>query len=237
MAAVVIAGVDACEQPYAPVVERDWEVETDRAVRSFDAIADLYREKYADELDGKPYDRALLDELAVALRRDGPGAPVLEVGGGPGQISAYLQVRGVPVITSDASTAQTIEARRLVPERPALVSDLARLPVRPGAVGAIVAFYCLIFGPPGALDAVFAEWRRALVGGGRVVLAVHAGEGAIHLQEWHGRVVDMTVVRRDPDDLVERLERHGLDIERAETRSPYPHEQEERLYVVATRAR
>jgi SAM-dependent methyltransferase len=233
MAAVVIAGVGASERPYAPVVEHDWQIESDRAVRSFDVIADLYREKYADELDRKPYDRALLDELAVALRRDGSAAPVLEVGAGPGQISAYLQAHGVPVITSDASRAQTIEARRLVPRRPALVADLARLPVKRGGVGAIVAFYCLIFGPPGPLDTVFAAWRRALPDGGRVVVAVHAGEGAIHVEEWHGRAVDMTVVRRDPDDLVARLARQGFQIDRAETRSPYPHEQEERLYVVA----
>jgi SAM-dependent methyltransferase len=233
MAAVVIAGVGASERPYAPVVERDWEVENDRAVRSFDAIADLYREKYADELVRKPYDRALLDDLAVSLRRDGVAAPVLEVGAGPGQISAYLREHGVAVITSDASRAQTVEARRLMPGRPALVADLARLPVKRGGVGAIVAFYCLIFGPPEPLDAVFAEWRRALPDGGRVVAAVHAGGGAIHVDEWHGRAVDMTVVRRDPDDLVARLERRGFQIDRAETRSPYPHEQEERLYVVA----
>ena len=218
-------------------MDAGWDVERERVAGSFDTVADLYRIKYATELDAKPFDRALLGELATAIGRDTPGSLAFEVGAGPGQVSAFLRERGVPVVASDASRRQTRQARRTVPERPAVVTDLARLPVRSGALGALVAFYCLIYGPPQPLDAVFAEWRRALVRGGRVVLAVHAGEGTIHVDEWQGRPVDITVVLRDPDDLVARLTRQGFSLERAVTRPPEAQEHPtDRFYAIAVAA-
>jgi len=212
-------------------VNDHWREETARVTASFDRVADLYRREFADELDRKPFDRDLLDRVAG---RFPPDLTVLEVGAGPAHIAAYLADRGVRVVASDASVGQLHEAHTLDAARPLIAADLARLPVRPGALAGIVAFYCLIYGPAEHLDAVFAEWHRALQPGGVAVIAVHAGAGTAHADEWFGRPVDMTLVLRDPDDLVTRLDAGGFVVEERTVRPPYDDEhQTDRCYVVA----
>jgi len=212
-------------------VNGDWRAERARVTRSFDAVADLYRVEFEGELDRKPFDRDLLDRVAPMFPA---GRPVLEVGAGPGHIGAYLARRGAPVIVSDASPGQVLEARAGGAPGPLVLADLARLPARRATLGGIVAFYCLIYGPVGALDAVLADWRAALAPGGVVVIAVHAGAGERHVDEWHGRALDVTVVLRDPGDLAGRVERAGLGVTELVVRPPYPEESDtERCYVVA----
>jgi SAM-dependent methyltransferase len=208
----------------------DWQRQTRSVASSFTTVADVYRATFADELARKPFDRAFLER--VARRR--PRLPVLEVGAGPGHIGAYLAARGVDVLTSDASIGQLREARALLgPDAPIVAADLARLPVRPGALDGVLAFYCLIFGPAPQLDAVFRDWRAALAPGGFAAIAVHAGEGVSHAAEWHGRAVDFTLVLRDPDDLQRRLEAAGFTIDSCVVREPYDDERTPRCYVVA----
>jgi len=215
-------------------VNEVWRRETARLRTSFDRIADFYRHQFADELDRKPFDRELLNRLASRFPRR---SPVLEVGAGPAHIGAYLARWGVSAIASDASLGQLQQARGLDPTRSLVAADLARLPVRKGGLGGIVAFYCLIYGPPEQLDHILADWHSVLASGGLVVIAVHAGEGTQHIDEVQGRPVDITIVLRDPDDLVARLEASGFAIEELTVRPPYHDEHPtHRCYVVATRA-
>jgi SAM-dependent methyltransferase len=214
-------------------VQDDWARTRNEVRTAFDNIADLYRQNFADELDAKPFDRAFLERVAARIPH---GEPVLEVGAGPGQIGAFLKARGAPTIASDASLGQLREARVLDPARPTLAVDLARLPVRAGALGTIVAFYCLIYGPQEAHDAVFREWRRALGPGGLAVIAVQAGRGTIEHDGYQGRPARLTVVMRDPDLLVTQLGRNGFTVDECVVRPPYDGERVDRCYVVASAA-
>jgi SAM-dependent methyltransferase len=209
-----------------------WDDDRRRATASFDAVAEPYREKFSEEFDHKPFDRDLLVRVAQQLPLD---QPVLEVGAGPAHVSRFIgRQSGVQPIASDAAPLQLREARVLDPRRALVVADLAQLPVRAHELGGIIAFYCLIFGPPEPLDDVFTDWHRALRPGALVVIAVHAGDGALHADEWLGHAVDLTVVKRDPDDLVARLERNGFAIQEHAVRPPYPDETTDRCYIVAT---
>jgi SAM-dependent methyltransferase len=213
-----------------------WDDETAHLRRTFDAIADLYRERFTDELETKVFDRDLLDDVGarMAVVAGLTGCPVLEVGGGPGHIGARVAAQGAPVVVSDASLGQLREARRYDPDRALTAADFARLPVRDGGLAGIVAFYCLIYGGAELIDPVLAEWRRALAPGGLVVAAVHAGEGRVHVDDWMGRPVSVTVVLRDPDELVERFERAGLTVTDRRLRAAYPDEHPtDRFYLVA----
>jgi len=212
-----------------------WDDETTHLRRTFDAVADLYRERFTDELETKPYDRELLDDVGarMAMVAALTGSPVLEVGGGPGHIGARIAAQGAPVVVSDASLGQLREARQFDPDRPLVAADLARLPVRPGGLAGIVAFYCLIYGEAARLDAVLAQWRRAIAPGGLVLAAVHAGEGQVHVDDWMGRGVSVTVALRDPDDLVARFERAGFTVTDRQLRPAYPDEHPTgRFYLV-----
>ena len=196
-------------------------------------MADLYRDRFADELDRKPFDREVLAGAAARIVAGQLDAPVLEVGAGPGHIGAHLAGHGVPVVTSDASRGQLAQARALQPRASIVLCDLANLPARDGSLAGILAFYCLIYTPPELLGAVFAEWRRALVPGGLVVAAVQAGDGTIHHDHFDDRVVDLTVVLRDPDDVARRLVDAGFAVEQQVVRAPYADEGTHRMYVLA----
>jgi SAM-dependent methyltransferase len=208
-----------------------WNIERRRVSRSFDAVADAYREMFAEELEGKPFDRELLDRVASDL----PAGPVIEVGAGPGQIGKYLADRGIPMIETDSSVGQLREARVLHARAPLVVSDLAALPTRPNSLAGILAFYCLIYGPPGPLDAVFASWHAALMPRGLVVIAVHSGDGSRSAREWRGRTIDLTVVERDPVALRRQVEAAGFGITAHVVRDPYDGEETERCYIIAER--
>jgi SAM-dependent methyltransferase len=210
----------------------DWIHRRAQVTQFFDSVADIYRREFADELDGKPFDRDLLDRMSVRL----PAAPVLEVGAGPGHVGAFVAHHGHRVIVSDASLGQLRQARLVDDRRPLLVADLARLPMGPASLGGVIAFYCLIYGPADELVAVFADWRRALVPGGLACVAVHAGDGEIHVERWQGRRVDITMALRDPDDMARRLIGQGFAIVEHAVRPPYEDEhQTDRCYVVAQR--
>ena len=207
-----------------------WRAETRRVTRFFDQNAASYRQQFAAELQRKPFDRRLLADVAGRARRTAHAGPVLEVGAGPAHVGAFLAGRGVRVIASDASTGQLDQARTLDPSRPLVGADLARLPARPASLAGIVAFYCLIYGPSDHLDAVFGDWHQALSPGGLVVIAAHAGVGTIGVGN------DLTVVLRDPADMLARLQRGGFAIDQHTVRAPYEDEhQTDRLYIVATR--
>ncbi|MGZ4688429.1 MAG: class I SAM-dependent methyltransferase [Acidimicrobiia bacterium] len=171
------------------------------------------------------------------MQREIPEHPAFEVGAGPGHIGGYLRARGVPVVASDASPAQMAQARILDPTLPIVVADLARLPSRPESLGAVVAFYCLIYGPTDLLDGALRDWHQALVPNGLVLIAVHAGVGSLSVEEWQGRRCELTMELRDPDDLARRLQAQGFVIERQVTRPPYDAEHAtDRAYILARRA-
>ena len=77
---------------------------------TYDAIAEDYETAIADELDRKPFDRALLDDLATRL-----AGPVADIGCGPGHVGRYLADRGVDVIGVDVSEGMLAVARRRNP--------------------------------------------------------------------------------------------------------------------------
>lgn len=202
-------------------------------VDSFDRIADLYGAEYADKFDTKPVEQRWFE---LAIGRFPAGRPVLEVGAGPAQVSIFLASRGVPVVASDASVDQIRQAARFAPHLPLLAVDLARLPFADGTLGGIVAYYCLMYGPAKLLDGVFAQWRRALAVGGLALIVVHAGEGVLHTGEFRGRPTDINLVRRDPDDLCDRLTAAGFAIETRAMRRPVGAEApSDRLFVMARR--
>ncbi len=94
----------------------------DQLRTGYASIARGYREQLADELAGKPLDRAFL--AAFAERCSGL---VVEVGCGPGQVTKFLASHGARVEGIDLSPAMIEEARALCPELSFHVADMFAL--------------------------------------------------------------------------------------------------------------
>ena len=186
----------------------------------YDDVAEEYAAQFHDELDGKPFDRALLDSVAARCR----GGIVADLGCGPGQVGRYAGA----AVGLDLSLPMC----RLVPF-PAAQGDLRALPFRSASLAGVVAFYCYIH--LDSLDEAFADARRALRPGGVFVVSFHEGDGAtLRRDEWYDKPVDISVKLWPKVDVDAALVRAGFTVESSVVREAYEGELFPRLYVVAT---
>jgi SAM-dependent methyltransferase len=203
-------------------------------VPSYDAIAEQYAEQYFDELDGKPFDRDVLDRFAATVKHRGR---VCDLGCGPGQIARYLAVHGVDAFGIDASAAMVATACRLNPTLQFRQGDFFHLPLDAGELAGVAAFYCLIHCARGVFGRAVAEIHRVLMRGGRFLMAVHAGEGEVGRDEAYGKRVALVATLFSEDEVRLALTGAGFRVDELVTREPYPFEHpSRRIYATATRA-
>ncbi len=94
------------------------------------------------------------------------GKTAADIGCGPGYESDYLHQAGVEVFGLDLSSGMVAQARRLHPGLAFGRASMTALPVAPGALSGILAWYSTIHVPTDHLPGVFAEFHRALRPGG-----------------------------------------------------------------------
>lgn len=203
-----------------------------RVRASYDRVAADYADGLADELGDLPFERWLLDRVL----EHADGRAVVEVGSGPGHVTAYLAAGGADAVGLDLSPGMVDEARRRFPGRSFELGDLRRLsrPATSSAWSAVLAWYSLIHLAASELPAALAALVRPLAPGGWLVLAVHAGAEVRHVGEWFGHQVDLDVVLHDPDSVVALVEGAGLAEVEWYLRGPVTARGEttQRLYVV-----
>ena len=199
--------------------------------RVYDRIAGRYAGVFSGELDHKPGDRRLLDDVAGACRGRGL---VLDVGGGPGHVGRYLHDEGVDVVGVDLSPAMAAEAHARHPAVPGVVADLRRLPVADARAAGIVAFYSLIHLRRPELPDAIDGFARALQPAGVLLVAVHGGDGQLHADEFVGEPVAVDATLFSAAELTAAIEAAACTVEEVVERSPHAFEHPTtRLYVRA----
>lgn len=224
--------------PASAVVDRDSVIAAGAEVRdanvrsSYDAVATSYADNLTDELGHLPFETWLLDRVVAHAA----GRPVVEVGSGPGHVTAYLADRDADATGIDLSPAMVAEARRRFPAATYEVGDLRRLGRPPAASGwaAVLGWYSLIHLAGSELPDALAALARPLDPGGWLVLALHAGSEIRHADDWFGHEIDLDFVLHEPADVVALVEAAGLVEIEWYRRGPNATrgETSERLYVV-----
>ena len=209
---------------------------------TYDRVADEYAAHIANELAGKPLDRALLACFAEMV--NGTGV-IADIGCGPGHVAAYLHGLGAQVIGIDLSPEMVAVARKRALAIPFETGSMLNLDVPDATWGGIVAFYSIIHLPPEARPLELAEFHRALRPGGLLLLAFHIGDIADvgdvreeqrHLDEWWGQAVSLDVWFLQPAEIEATLRAVGFTIEMSLVRQPYAPEvehQSQRAYILA----
>ena len=138
-----------------------------------------------------------------------PGA-VLDVGCGPGHLTAYLRSLDVDATGIDLVPEFIDHARATHPDGRYELGSMHRLPVPNGSVAGMLAWYSLIHVPPDDLDRVLAELRRSMAPAGTLVAGFFDGDEVVPFEH---QVV--TAYFWPVDELSARLERAGfVDVER-----------------------
>lgn len=146
------------------------------AVReSYDTVAADYAAKVStpDGLD--PLSRAMPAAFAETVRTADRG-PLADLGCGPGYVTAHLAALGVPAFGVDLSPRMVELARRAHPHLSFTVGSMTALDIGDAELGGVLAYYSTHHTPPELLPVVFAEFRRVLAPGGRLMLAGWVGE-------------------------------------------------------------
>lgn len=154
----------------------------------YSRVAAEYARQYFHELEHKPFDQALLKRLALETLDKGP---VCDLGCGPGEVARYLKDRGADALGVDLSAGMVAEAKRLSPDIPFRQGNMLHLDAPDGSWAGIAAFYSLIHIPRPAVPEALLELRRVLRPGGALLLAFHAGDQTIHIDEWWGQPVSI----------------------------------------------
>ena len=183
---------------------------------AYDTIAEAYVEYVRDEMASQPFERAMLAVFAETVR-----GRVLDVGCGPGRITAHLHELGMDISGVDLSPEMIEIARRTHPHLKFEVGSMTDLDLPSAGFGGIVAWYSMFYVPPELHRIVLAKFHRALVPGGRLLLAFHAGDdGVVHHTQLGGYDVDLNSYRLDPDRLGERLTAAGFVVHAKLVREP-----------------
>lgn len=145
---------------------------------AYDAVAVLYAELARGALDALPLDRAVLAAFAELVRaRTTDGGPVVELGCGPGEVTAHLRDLGLDVFGVDLSPAMIGIAREAHPDLRFELGSMDALPLPDDELAGIVSWYSVIHAPPRDVPSYFAEFRRVLAPGGHLLLGFFESEG------------------------------------------------------------
>ena len=209
------------------------EARDDKVRAAYAAVAVSYAEQLCDELAGLPFESWLLRRVVDLA----DGAPVIEVGTGPGHVAAFLAEAGADATGLDITPEMVDEARRRYPGVSYQVADLRRLmrPTTHDGWGAVLAWYSLIHLAASELPAAIASLARPLRANGWLVLALHTGAEVRTVTDWFGHEIDLDFVLHDPAEILAIVEQIGLlDIEWYH-RGPLTARGEttQRLYVLA----
>jgi SAM-dependent methyltransferase len=157
--------------------------------------------------------------------------------GAAGHLGRFVADLGVRAIGVDFSERSVAVARRLHPALGFVAADMRQLAIASRACTGVLAFYSLLYGGPEDTAAMLGELRRVLRPGGRLLAAVHAGQGVQRFTDYKGVAVDVELHHREPDAFTALIRTAGFLVESVEVRPPYPFEHAtERLYVAARAA-
>jgi SAM-dependent methyltransferase len=200
-------------------VEQPIDLESVRA--SYDRVADNYVAMNLGDIHPHPWLRAAIDAFTAAVRDLGP---VLDVGCGPGTVTAYLAKLGLDAFGVDLSSRMIEHARRLHPNQRFAVASATDLNLQPSSLGGVLGWWSLFNLPRHVLPSVLESFAQALVPTGHLIVATHMGDGEIQRTEAYGGVsVSWTTHLWQPEALSAMLTDAGLQMVAQLLLSPSEH--------------
>jgi len=200
----------------------------------YDKLAEAYAEKYCTELEGKPFDRELLERFVLA---NPPGQSICDLGCGPGHLANFLRGLKAEAIGIDLSPGMIEVAKGRFPSIDYRVGDMLDLDLPANSLGGIVAFYCIIHLKKHQLETAFAGMLRTLVPGGSLLISFHEGSGEHHEEESLGMPIAFDCTLFEPEEVAETMSHTGFAVKEINTRPPYDLEfPTTRVYIWATRS-
>ena len=209
------------------------DLDPDAVAHAYASGAEAYAARFGDQFQRIDVDRALVERL---VERCPAGGRVLDVGCGPGQVSALVRSHGRAAVAIDLTFEMLAVARRRVAATAVVCGDVRRLPLSGACFDAVVCWYSLHNMPRTALPGALGEVRRVVRAGGGLLVATHAGAGEEwHELQWRGHPGRVVVSYYAPDELADLVEAAGFRDVEVTMRPPLPDEHPvDKVFVMAT---
>ncbi|WP_433054404.1 class I SAM-dependent DNA methyltransferase [Dactylosporangium sp. CS-033363] len=178
---------------------------------SYDTVAESYADLVRPALRQDPYLRAALALFADLV---GPGAPVADIGCGPGHVTAHLHRLGLDAIGIDLSPAMIELARRENPSVRFEVGDMTDLRADIKEMAGVIAFWSLIHIPDDLVPTVLDQLKRVLRPGGILALGFHVGDRTtLKTEGYGGHPMRVHVHVRPPERVAAWMRAAGFTVE------------------------
>ncbi len=179
--------------------------------QSYDAFAADYTERFRDEYEAIPIERAMMSAFAALVQADG-GGEVVDAGCGGGMSTNYLHKLGLDVRGVDVSPGMLAQGRREYPHLRLDERSMTDLGVPDGSLAGISAVYSVIHIPDEVLPALFAGFKQALRPGGHLLLIFMNLDEHIVRTEAFGHTIHLEYHMRTPGRMAGFLEAAGFDV-------------------------
>jgi ubiquinone/menaquinone biosynthesis C-methylase UbiE len=196
-------------------------LELDRVRAGYDTIAVEYADHFADDFASRPVDRAFVAAFAeLVVAEAGPGAPVVDIGSGPGEQTALLHTLGLQPTGIDLSPRMVDVARQRQPHLRFEVGSMLALDLPDASLAGLSAMYSIIHVPDDALPTAIGEFARVLASGGQALLVFQTDSSTLHFDEAFGKRVDLDFLRHPVERVVELLTAAGFRVHSTLRREP-----------------
>ncbi|WP_026412359.1 class I SAM-dependent methyltransferase [Actinomadura oligospora] len=143
---------------------------------AYDAVATVYTEFVQGVLDDQPLDRAVLAAFAELVRASG-NTTAVEVGCGPGHMTAHLRELGLDAFGLDIAPAMIDIARAAYPGLRFDLASMDAVDAPDASLGGVMSWYSAIHTPPAELRPYLDEFHRVLAPGGHLLLGFYSVDG------------------------------------------------------------
>ena len=186
----------------------------------YDRTAKEYANNFLHELDGKPFDRNILERFDNMLSS---GSLIYDFGCGSGQTTSYIHHKQRhKIIGLDFSKNAILLAKQHFPEIKFMVDNMLNSKMASNSADGILAFYAVVHFTYLEVEQVFQEWLRLLKPNGICLYSFHVGEEAVKVENFLGvSGAKATWHLLDTDRVLGMAEQVGFKIEEAVIRYPY----------------
>jgi ubiquinone/menaquinone biosynthesis C-methylase UbiE len=174
---------------------------------AYDTVAETYASLVPERFAKDAVGRSMLVAFAAQV-----SGPVLEVGCGPGHVTAHLAGLGLDASGMDLSPKMIEVARQTYPDLRFEVGSMTELDLADGSLGGVVSWWSLLHLPPDVVPVALAEFYRVLVSGGLLVVGFAVGDEILRPEKPYGHDVSFDAYMRQPDDVSELLAQAGFAV-------------------------
>ena len=186
----------------------------------YNLTAKEYAGQFLHELDGKPFDRSMLDRFSEMLPQP---SRIYDFGCGSGQTTKYLADKGKHKITGlDFSGSAIRLAGQTFPGIDFIEDDMLNSKMASNSADGLIAFYAIVHFTYVEVEQALREWLRLLKPASYCLFSFHAGEEFLEVTDFLGvSGAKATWHLLDPDKILKIAEKVGFKRVEAVVRYPY----------------